>query len=277
MLNIYLNMKSFISFIFNKNNYKFIKNVTNHSFYINYKDINILIKKKTIDKNALGISFSREAKFLYRCGKNIGPKVLFYNNHWIIIEWIYGKEVTSKIFNSLNFSHKLALIISQLHQQPLSGYYFNFKKQLLIYWNLLDKKRLTPAWLNCQKYFLKISLPTPLKLAPLHMDIHPGNIIFSLNGLKLIDWEYAMDGDIALEIAILFRINNWTFKQCDYFLKYYTQYSYLNQFTLYNQIRNWLLWVDYLILMWFEVRWNQSGDIKYLYLSEPFHRSFCLL
>ncbi len=34
-----------------------------------------------------------------------------------------------------------------------------------------------------------------------HMDVHAGNIIHNESGLRLIDWEYAGDGDIALELA----------------------------------------------------------------------------
>ena len=33
------------------------------------------------------------------------------------------------------------------------------------------------------------------------MDVHAGNLVHSASGLKLIDWEYAGDGDIALELA----------------------------------------------------------------------------
>lgn len=33
------------------------------------------------------------------------------------------------------------------------------------------------------------------------MDVHGDNIVLTSAGLKLIDWEYAGDGDIALELA----------------------------------------------------------------------------
>jgi aminoglycoside phosphotransferase (APT) family kinase protein len=33
------------------------------------------------------------------------------------------------------------------------------------------------------------------------MDVHAGNIVHTKAGLRLIDWEYAGDGDIALELA----------------------------------------------------------------------------
>ena len=40
------------------------------------------------------------------------------------------------------------------------------------------------------------------EISPLHMDVHAGNLVHSASGLKLIDWEYAGDGDIALELAV---------------------------------------------------------------------------
>ena len=33
------------------------------------------------------------------------------------------------------------------------------------------------------------------------MDVHAGNIVHGEAGLRLIDWEYAGDGDVALELA----------------------------------------------------------------------------
>ena len=42
------------------------------------------------------------------------------------------------------------------------------------------------------------------------MDIHPGNLLATGEGLRLIDWEYAADGDVALDIAALFRGNGWS-------------------------------------------------------------------
>ncbi len=35
------------------------------------------------------------------------------------------------------------------------------------------------------------------------MDVHSGNLVADEKGLHLIDWEYAADGDIALELAAL--------------------------------------------------------------------------
>ncbi|MBA2816745.1 phosphotransferase [Candidatus Pantoea persica] len=45
--------------------------------------------------------------------------------------------------------------------------------------------------------------PRSLRLVPLHMDVHVDNLIAAGQGLHLIDWEYAADGDVALELATL--------------------------------------------------------------------------
>lgn len=40
-------------------------------------------------------------------------------------------------------------------------------------------------------------MSSTLRLGPLHMDVHGDNIVRTASGLRLIDWEYAGDGDIA--------------------------------------------------------------------------------
>ncbi|WP_257896521.1 phosphotransferase, partial [Enterobacter chuandaensis] len=47
----------------------------------------------------------------------------------------------------------------------------------------------------------KTGEPQPIRLSPLHMDVHAGNIVHTPEGGRLIDWEYAGDGDVALELA----------------------------------------------------------------------------
>ena len=42
------------------------------------------------------------------------------------------------------------------------------------------------------------------------------------------------------------------------------------------QVQRWLPWVDYLMLLWFEVRWQQSGDVEFLRWGAALRRQFCL-
>ena len=84
---------------------------------------------------------------------------------------------------------------------PRFGWRVSLGPLLAQYWQRSDPARRTPRWLRWHQRLCRRGEPRPLRLAPLHMDVHAGNIIHSDAGLKLIDWEYAGDGDIALELA----------------------------------------------------------------------------
>ncbi|VAX76755.1 Thiamine kinase [Serratia symbiotica] len=252
-----------------------VQGLTAASWRIDLDDQIVLVRTQTVEKSVLGISRKREARLLRRSGKGLGPQVLAQSNHWIIVEWLIGQCATNKGLNALNQCGALAEMVAGLHRSPLSGYRLNLQKQLASYWYQLDKRRLTPAWLGYQQHFLRTTPPTPLKIAPLHMDIHPGNLVISTTGLRLIDWEYATDGDVALDIAVLFRNNDWTSDQQDCFLQHYTQHGYPAASQLHAQVQHWLPWVDYLMLMWFEARWHQSKQAEFLHLGKFLRQRFC--
>ncbi|CDG47476.1 phosphotransferase [Serratia symbiotica] len=252
-----------------------VQGLTGESWRIDGEGISMLARQQTAEKGALGVSRKREARLLRRCGTGLGPQVLAQSNHWIIVEWLTGKSVTNEGFDALNQCGELAAMAAGLHRRPLSGYRLNLQRQFVSYWQQLDKRRLTPAWLRCQQHFLRITPPTPLQLAPIHMDIHPGNLITSAAGLRLIDWEYAADGDVALDIAALFRSNDWASVQQQCFLQHYAQHGYPDEARLHAQVQCWLPWVDYLMLMWFEARWQQSGDAEFLHWGAVLRQRFC--
>jgi len=253
-----------------------VQGLTGESWRIDGEGVRLLARQQSAEKYALGVSRKREARLLRRCGKGLGPQVLAQNNQWIILEWLVGDVVTIDAFEALNQWGELAAMVAALHQRPLSGYRLNLQRQFADYWQRLDRRRLTPAWLRWQRYFMRAEPPAPLQLAPLHMDIHPGNLIAGPAGLRLIDWEYAADGDVALDIAALFRSNGWAGAQQRRFLQGYAQRGYPDVGRLHAQVQRWLPWVDYLMLMWFEVRWRQSGNAEFLRWSAALRRRFCL-
>lgn len=95
----------------------------------------------------------------------------------------------------------LTNLLYDVHQQPRFGWRVTLAPLLAQYWQTCDPARRTPRWLRWHQRLRRRGEPRPLRLAPLHMDVHAGNIIHSEFGLRLIDWEYAGDGDIALELA----------------------------------------------------------------------------
>ncbi|CAI0963462.1 Thiamine kinase [Serratia plymuthica] len=253
-----------------------VQGLTGESWRIDGEGVQLLARQQSAEKTALGVSRRREARVLRRAGEGLGPQVLVQNNQWIILEWLAGDVVTEAHFTRLNQHGELARWVARLHRRPLSGYPLNLHSQFARYWQQLDRRRLTPAWLRLHQRFLQARLPSPLKIAPLHMDIHPGNLIAQGEGVRLIDWEYAADGDIALEIAALFRSNAWSAANQRHFLQHYSLQGYNDLPLLSTQVQRWLPWVDYLMLLWFEVRWQQTGDSEFLRWGAVQRRRFCL-
>ncbi|WP_283603010.1 phosphotransferase [Serratia proteamaculans] len=254
-----------------------VQGLTGESWRIEGEGVQLLARQQSAEKSALGVSRRREARMLCRAGKGIGPQVLAQNNQWIILQWLDGDVVTEAGFAQLNECGDLAELMAGLHRQPLSGYSLNLQRQFAHYWPQLDPQRLTPAWLRLHQHFLHRRPPMPLKRAPLHMDIHPGNLIADGDRLRLIDWEYAADGDIALDIAALFRGNAWMPADQQRYLQHYVRTGYSDLPLLRAQVQRWLPWVDYLMLLWFEVRWQQTGDPEFLRWGAVLHRRFCLI
>lgn len=253
-----------------------VQGLTGESWLIEGAGIRLLARQQMPDKYVLGVSRRREARVLKRCGAGLGPQVLLQTSAWLIVEWLTGDNISEAAFRALIENGELAALIAELHHRPLSGYRLNLQQQLARYWQRIDRRRMTPAWLSWQHTFMRSVPPQPLKLAPLHMDIHCGNLLLQGERLRLIDWEYAADGDIALELAALFRFNQFSSATQHNFLRHYAQHGYSDCGQLAAQVQRWLPWVDYLMLMWFEVRWQQSGDREFLRWSAALYQRFCL-
>ncbi|PVZ87972.1 LPS biosynthesis choline kinase [Serratia sp. S1B] len=253
-----------------------VQGLTGESWRIESDHLHLLARQQTAEKCALGVSRRREATVLNRVGRGIGPTVLLQHTDWLIVEWLKGENLDITTFAAMNCSGELARLVARLHQRKRSGYPLALQQQLARYWQQIDHQRLTPVWLRWQRYFMQQKMPNPLMLAPLHMDIHAGNLLRQGEQLRLIDWEYAADGDIALELAALFRFNQFSPAAQQQFLSHYTQLGYTDLPQLTRQIQRWLPWVDYLMLMWFEVRWNQCRDPAFLLWGAALYQRFCL-
>jgi thiamine kinase len=253
-----------------------VEGLSGESWRIEGDNVQLLARQQTEGKRALGVSRWREGRVLGRSGQSVGPQVRLQHPAWLIVEWLEGERLDETAFAALNASGKLAAFTARLHQQRRSGYPLDLQQQLTGYWQQIDRRRLTPAWLAWQQHFMRNKMPNPLMLAPLHMDIHAGNLLVQGERLRLIDWEYAADGDIALELAALFRFNQFSPSVRQQFLAQYTQYGYADLPRLAAQVQRWIPWVDYLMLMWFEVRWQQCRDPVFLHWGAALYQRFCL-
>ncbi|WP_230585816.1 phosphotransferase [Xenorhabdus bovienii] len=256
-----------------------LNGLTQGSFSITDGVRQMVGRTQTQNSETLGVDRQRENQVLRRLSSTgIAPKVIAMNGDWLLLEWFSGTTITHETLNLPLLQQLLAQILATLHNHHRLGYPLQLKKQIASQWQQIDQSRLSPRWLRLQKFFMAARTPTTLKIAPAHMDIHPDNLLMTVEGLKLIDWEYAADVDIGFSLAVLFKGNQWDEIQQQIFLDYYCNYAsgYADITLLQQRIKRWEPWVRYMMLMWYEVRWQQTKDPQFLALAHPLRQGFKL-
>ncbi|WP_340615991.1 phosphotransferase [Xenorhabdus entomophaga] len=253
--------------------------LTQASYYITDGVRQMVGRAQTSYSGTLGVKRQRENQILRRLSPTgVAPKVLATNETWLLLEWLTGTKVDADTLSSPAIQQSLAQTLATLHSHSPLGYPLKLKQQIAYQWQQIDRKRLSPRWLRLHKLFMAARTPAALKIAPAHMDVHPDNLLMTEDGLKLIDWEYAADVDIGFSLAVLFKGNQWDKLQQKTFLNYYciqmSGYSDIQR--LQQQIERWEPWVKYMMLMWYEVRWQQTKEQQFLSLAYPLRHAFKL-
>ncbi|GLR09668.1 thiamine kinase [Mixta theicola] len=203
------------------------------------------------------ISRRREWHLLRRLtASGLAPHALAINHRWLLLEWLPGETLSEAEF--LSRQPELLALLTRLHHQPLSGYRLRLLPLLQHYWQQCRQRN--PRWLRRLRQLTRQGEPPPLRLGLLHMDVHPGNLLAQPDGLRLIDWEYAADGDIALELAAVISGNGLKATQRAALLADYADANRLDLTALEHQVRRWQPWLHLLMASWYQLRWEQSGD-----------------
>ncbi|HDJ2742062.1 TPA: thiamine kinase [Salmonella bongori] len=219
-----------------------------------------IVLRRHHDPDAPESHFLRHYHALSRLPASLTPRPIFYTPGWMAVEYLHGA-----VNSVLPDADELAALLYHLHQQPRFGWRIALSPLLAQYWACCDPARRTPFWLRRLKYLQKKGEPRPLRLAPLHMDVHGGNMVLTSAGLKLIDWEYAGDGDIALELAAVWVDDEWQHRQLT---DAYAARARIDPRRLWRQIRLWQPWVNLLKAGWFEYRWWQTGEQQFIRLAD---------
>ncbi|MEA1064830.1 thiamine kinase [Erwinia sp. HR93] len=207
-----------------------------------------------------GVSLARQYRALSHLPQGIAPRPIGLNRDWLLTSWLPGS--VSPIITPIS---ALARILRDLHQLPPFGWAVNLTGLLERWWLLAAPARRSQQWLRWLHRLQARGEPHPLRLAPLHMDIHAGNIISNGAHLQLIDWEYAGDGDIALELALADCGDESTNNKL---VSHYASLARLNETTLSAQIRRWRPWGLVLGASWYEGRWHQTGEHQFIQLAD---------
>ncbi len=211
-----------------------------------------------------GVDRQREYRILRKlAASGLAPRPCGYHHGWLLLEWQPGEVLAPGC--SGQWLSALIKTLTALHRQSLSGYRLQLLPLLQDYWQRSHRRH--PLWLRTLKRLQRQGEPHPLRLAPLHMDIHSGNLVSYQQQLHLIDWEYAGDGDVALELAALLAAGELDSTQQQQLKAGYAAASGLDLAILQRQIRRWQPWLALLATSWYELRWQQSGDNEFAALA----------
>lgn len=196
----------------------------------------------------------REFRLLRKlCQADLGPQPLSWQAPWLLQSWLPGDALTPARFSAQRT--EVIALLARLHQQPLTGYRLQLAPLLQRYWQLCRQRHL--RWQQRLTRLLQRGEPQPLRLAPLHMDVHAGNVIATPAGLRLIDWEYAADGDVALELAAVCAADGGDRHA---WIAGYATRARLQEARLAQQIGRWQPWLQLLMASWYQLRAEQSQD-----------------
>ena len=251
-----------------------VEGLSSESWKITAGEKTLLARLASREKQRLGIDRRREYALLRHVSStDIAPIAQCWAEPWLVVNWIDGETLTPPAFFIPASQQRLAAMLIRLHGLRPLGQTLDIKQRFESYWQSIDRRRITPAWLRHHKKMMRTTPPKTLKISVTHMDIHPQNWVNSPQGARLIDWEYAIAADIALEFAALFAGNGFSARQQQDLLQCYARHGgYHDISRLARQIRRWQPWLDYLMLMWFEVRWQQTADARYLDWAQPLRR-----
>ncbi|SLM63679.1 Thiamine kinase @ Adenosylcobinamide kinase [Dickeya aquatica] len=242
--------------------------LSNQSWRIDCEAGNWLARGETAQGRQMGIARQREFRVL-RHLQGIVPRALCWRDGWLLVEWLSGEVLNRVQFFAWLHDGGLATRLAELHHRPRYGYPLPLTRLLEQHWQNMAPGRRTPKLRRAYQRITTRRLPAPLHIAPLHLDVHAGNLVATASGYRLIDWEYAADGDIALELALLFRSAGLSRQQQQDFLHHYCAcWPGLTPARLLRHVIGWYDVVDYLVLMWCEVRWQQSGEEIYRQMAD---------
>ncbi len=177
-----------------------IQGYCNKIYLAHYKDKRYIVREllnKEVDRAA-------EYKIQQRASKlNFAPQIVAFDDRYMVSRFVDGKHHTKLDRSKLRY---IAKILRKLHKQHIRSKRVDLKK-LLSYKNY---------------HLIRASKRFRSNLALTHNDLNSKNIIFG-DKIYLIDFEYAMRGDIYFDLASICVEFDLDRSSEVYFLKRYFQ------------------------------------------------------
>ncbi len=210
------------------------------------------------------VNRQREYRILKKLSRiPLGVTPVAYRREQLVVEWLDGQPLSTAQFTPEN--SRLVTLLFRLARQPLLGYRLSLLPLLEQYWQQCQHHNF--RWFTRLRRLRLQGEPAPLRLVPLHMDLHPGNVIQTVEGLRLIDWEYAADGDIALEVASL-ALQNPQYSEA--WQRLYSNNLQLDAWQLSYAVKRWIPWLQLLQASWYQLKAEQTQNVALKTLADDY-------
>lgn len=245
-----------------------LRGLSGFSQQVTLADRQLLARRVANGLTMPGVDRQREYRLLRKLSASgLTPAVWGRNADWLLLGWQPGE-----VLRRGELDHWLEPLVDEvvrLHHQPLSGYRLQLLPLLMSYWQRSQPRRRSVHWLRALQQLRRQREPRPLRLAVLHMDIHSDNLVVGSDSgrLRLIDWEYAADGDVALELAAIISGNALDAQQQQRVIAHYARRQQLDPDRLQRQVARWQPWLLLLATSWYELRAQQSGEQHFYTLA----------
>ncbi|WP_099704623.1 MULTISPECIES: thiamine kinase [unclassified Erwinia] len=237
-----------------------LQGLTGLTYQLVCDDQRLIARRQPADQQYIpGVCRQREYRLLRKlAASGLVPVALGWQSPWLLLSWRPGESTAA--LPAADFEAGLLPLLCHLHRQSPVGFPLNLPALLWRYWQLCHPRDKTPRWLAELKKLARQGTPDALRNAPLHLDIHRGNLLQTDQGLSLIDWEYAADGDIALELCMLHSTATVSAAGWGKWLDAYASTMALDRAVLAAQIERWRPWVRLLMASWYTLRYQQRQD-----------------
>lgn len=194
---------------------------------------------------------------------NISEKVVYFDEN-------NGTKISKFIHNTRKYKEEptneqiifVAKALKKLHSSNIKVpfgyqmfYRFNFYKKELSSNDYIDEKYEKQIVKNVQKIFAKD------KMVLCHNDLVQNNLLFKLNNVSLIDWEYGGMNNPYFDLASFISENNLNEEQKELFLSKYFG-AKLNDLKR-KKVNTFIKFLDILFYYWALYYYKKRGDTFY--------------
>lgn len=201
----------------------------------------------------------------------LSPAPIFINDQGLLVEWVEGESLAASLdFDSLL---KTMVAIHNLNTQRIPVAPFNFTARVDHYWMLLREDLKTQPYHDVYHGWRKAPVLADVGTTLCHFDLAGYNMVKTMQGNKVIDWEYAALADPRLDLTLSIDVMDASPLEAVY------QYCKLREIEGVDDwvegVMAWKPRATMMAMLWYLLAYQLWGDEQYLTQAEKILDTFC--